>query len=233
MKIAATQIKPIDKNIDANIQNHLRMIELAAQQNVKLILFPEMSLTGYERENAEALSFTENDERLSVFMEKAKQYQMFVIVGAPIRVKSELFIGSFIFSPSGITKIYTKQFLHDGEELYFSSSNKLNPLIEWQDEKISLAICADISQPIHAKNAGKVYTTLYLASIFYTPNGIDEAYTQLSAYAEKYAMNVLMSNYVGSSYSLQAAGKSACWNKKGELISQLNGLEENLLIVKI
>jgi len=46
-------------------------------------------------------------------------------------------------------------------------------------------------------------------------------------------MNVLMSNYVGSSYSLQAAGKSACWNKKGELISQLNGLEENLLIVKI
>jgi len=66
MKIAAAQIKPIDKNIDANIQNHLRMIELAAQQNVKLILFPEMSLTGYERDKAEALSFTENDERLSV-----------------------------------------------------------------------------------------------------------------------------------------------------------------------
>ena len=192
-----------------------------------------MSLTGYEREDAEALTFKENDERLSVFMEKAKQYQMFIVVGAPIKINSELFIGSFIFSPIGITKIYTKQFLHEGEELYFKAGNSLNPLIEWLGEKISFAICADISHPTHTENASKVNTTLYLASIFYTPNGINEAYTQLSAYAEKYAMNVLMSNYVGSSYSLQAAGKSACWNKKGELISQLNGLEENLLIVKI
>ena len=43
MKIAAAQIKPIDKNIEANIQNHLGMIELAAQQKVELILFPEIT----------------------------------------------------------------------------------------------------------------------------------------------------------------------------------------------
>jgi predicted amidohydrolase len=233
MKIAAAQIKSTDNNMDANIQIHVRMIELAAQQNVELVLFPEMSLTGYERENAEALSFTENDARLAVFMEKAKQYQMFIIVGAPIKMKSDLFIGSFIFSPSGTTQIYTKQFLHDGEELYFSSSNKLNPLIEWQDEKISLAICADISHPIHAENASKANTTLYLASIFYTPNVIDEAYKNLCFYAGKYNMNIFMANYIGNSYSMVAAGKSACWNKKGELISQLNGEEENLLIVEI
>lgn len=233
MKIAAAQIKPIDKNIEANIQNHLGMIELAAQQKVELILFPEMSLTGYEREKADALAFTENDARLSVLMEKAKQYQMYIVVGAPIKINAELFIGSYFFSPSGTLQIYTKQFLHDGEELYFKAGNSLNPLIEWHGEKISLAICADISHPIHAENASKVDTTLYLASIFYTPNGINEAYTQLSAYAKKYAMNILMANYIGSSYSIEAAGKSACWNKKGELISQLNGEEENLLIVEI
>lgn len=233
MKIAAAQIQPIGQNTDANIKTHLRMVELAAQQNVDLILFPEMSLTGYERENADALAFTENDARLSVLMEKAKQYQMYIVVGAPIKINSELCIGSFIFSPNGATKIYTKQFLHDGEVLYFNAGNSLNPLIEGQDEKISLAICADISHPVHAENASKMNATLYLASIFYTPNGIDGAYTQLSAYAKKYAMNIVMANYVGSSYSLKAAGKSASWNKKGELISQLNGEEENLLIVEI
>ncbi len=233
MKIAAAQIKPIDKNIEANIQNHLGMIELAAQQKVELILFPEMSLTGYEREKADDLSFTENDTRLSVLMEKSKQYQMYIVVGAPIKINSELFIGSFIFSPNKATKIYTKQFLHNGEELYFKAGYSLNPLIEWHGEKISLAICADISNPIHAENTSKVETTLYLASIFYTPNGINEAYTQLSAYAKKYAMNILMANYIGSSYSIEAAGKSAYWNKKGELVSQLNGEEENLLIVEI
>lgn len=233
MKIAAAQIKPIDKNIEANIQNHLGMIELAAQQKFELILFPEMSLTGYEREKANDLSFTENDTRLSVLIEKSKQYQMYIVVGAPIKINAVLFIGSFIFSPSGITKIYTKQFLHDGEELYFKAGNSLNPLIEWNDDKISFAICADISNPIHAENASNADTTLYLASIFYTPNGIDKAYTQLSDYAKKHAMNILMANYIGSSYSMVAAGKSACWNKKGELISQLNSEEENLLIVEI
>lgn len=233
MKIAAAQIKPIDKNIEANIQNHLRMIELAAQQKVELILFPEMSLTGYEREKADALSFTKNDVRLSVFIEQAKQHQIYIVVGAPIKMESDLFIGLFIFSPSGITKIYTKQFLHEGEEVYFSASNKLNPLIERKSEKISLAICADISHPIHIENASKVNTTLYLASIFYTPNGINEAYTQLSTYAEKYNMNIVMANYVGSSYSLEAAGQSAYWNTKGELVSQLDSEEENLLMVEI
>ncbi|MBI3234795.1 MAG: carbon-nitrogen hydrolase family protein [Bacteroidetes bacterium] len=233
MKIAAAQIKPINKNTYANIQTHFSMIELAAQQNVELILFPEMSLTGYEREVAEELSFTENDARLSVLVEKAKQYQMYIIVGAPIKMESELFIGSFIFYPSGTIKIYTKQFLHDGEEINFSSSNKSNPLIEWQDEKISMAICADINHPIHAENASKQKTTLYLASIFYTPTGIDEAYNQLSVYAKKYAMNILMANYVGSSYSIAAAGKSAYWSKNGMLVSQLGSEEENLLIVEI
>lgn len=233
MKIAAAQICPIENNINANIKNHLRMIKLAAEKSVDLIFFPEMSLSAYEREKAKEYSFQKNDSRLDVFKTESAKFQMLIIVGAAIKIESELFIGSFIFHPDGSTLIYTKQFLHDGEEQFFSSGNKLNPQIEWKGEKISLAICADISHPIHVENASKINSTIYLPGIFYTPNGIAEAYKNLSFYAEKYNMNVVMANYVGSSYSLEAAGQSACWNNQGELVSQLDGEEENLLIVEI
>ncbi len=238
MKIAAAQIKPIEQNTDANIQNHLRMIELAAQQNVELIVFPEMSLTGYVMEQANELSFSENDLRIGILKEKAELYKMIIVAGAPIKINSDLFIGLFILFPDGTTSIYTKQFLHTGEEKYFSPSFAHNPLIKLnlanhQSETISLAICADITNPLHPENASKNNTSLYIASIFYTPKGIAEAYQQLSSYAKKYSMNILMANFCGSSYQLEAAGQSACWNKKGELMKQLNSQEENLLVVEI
>jgi predicted amidohydrolase len=233
MKIAAAQIRPIENNISANIKTHLRLIKLAAEKSVDLIFFPEMSLSAYEREKAKDYSFSVNDPRLDVFKAESTKYQMLIIVGAAIEIEAELYIGSFIFHPDGSALVYTKQFLHDGEEQYFSSGNKLNPQIEWKGEKISLAICADINQPVHAENASKINSTIYLPGIFYTPNGIDEAYQNLSIYAKKYNMNIVMANYVGSSYSLEAAGQSACWNKNGELVSQLDSVEENLLIVEI
>lgn len=233
MKIAAAQIKPIENNTNENIKNHLRMIDEAAHQHVQLIVFPELSLTGYEREMASQLAFSENDARLEVFSEKAKSHQMLIIAGAPVKINEQLHIGVFAFLPDGTKAIYTKQYLHGEEEKYFTPSFKFNSLIEFENERISLAICADISNIQHPIIASKKQTTLYIASIFYTPNGIEEAYNNLSNYAKNYAMNILMANYCGASYKLVAAGKSACWNKEGKLIQQLNNTEENLLVVEI
>jgi predicted amidohydrolase len=233
MYIAAVQTKPNDSNTEANINDHLRLIDLAAQKNVGLIIFPEMSLTGYHREWAHEYAFSENDSRLDIFRKKAVEHQMMMIIGAPIIINTELFIGAFIIDAGGNVSHYTKQFLHQGEEQFFSSSLKYNPLIKLGDETISLAICADITNPQHSENAYNNNTSLYLASIFYTPNGITEAHQQLSDYAKKYNMNILMANYQGMSYNLDAAGKSAFWDQKDKLVVSLENSEDELLIVKI
>jgi predicted amidohydrolase len=232
MIIAAAQIKSTRHDTNANIQSHLKWIEQAAQQNVQLILFPEMSLTGYERELAEAYSFSENDPRLIPFKTASVLHQMIIIVGAPIKIDDRLHIGSFVFLPDNTTTIYTKQFLHLGEEKFFSPSFNFNPVIDLGNEKISIAICADIANPQHSENAYKNKSTLYVASIFYTPNGITEAYEQLSDYAQQYSMNMLMANYAGVSYGLDSGGGSAFWNKVGVLIGTIEGAQEDLLIVE-
>lgn len=232
MILSAAQTNPHQKNTDQNIEQHLLMIDEASHQKVQLIVFPEMSLTGYEREKANELAFVIDDLRLDVFREKAQIYKMMIVVGASVRLQSGLYIGTFIFQTDGTFLIYTKQFLHDGEEQFFSPGINLTLPIKIENKKIAVAICADITNPIHAENAYKSKTDLYLASLFYTPNGIAEAYEQLSEYARKYKMNVLMANFCGESYGLKAAGQSAFWNKEGELKGKLkvdNG--EGLLII--
>ena len=123
--------------------------------------------------------------------------------------------------------------MHGGEEKYFTPSSNYNPLIEFQNESISIAICADINHPIHPKQASNRNTNLYISSIFYTPNGIAEGHTTLGNYAKEYSMKVLMANYTESSYGLESAGQSGCWNTEGKLIKELDSIEENLLIVEI
>ncbi|WP_035647655.1 carbon-nitrogen hydrolase family protein [Flavobacterium sp. ASV13] len=232
MILAAAQTKPKRGDISANLLNHYQLIELAAQNGANLIAFPELSITGYERENSAPLAFTKDDYRIDHLKELAVKNNIIIIAGAPIQVENEMFIGEFVISPDNSVSIYTKQFLHEGEDEFFQSSFNYNPMITIENQKISFAICADIDNPKHPENAKNRETDIYIASIFFSPNGIPNAYRDLQNYAKKHKMNVLMSNFSGESWGSPSAGQSAFWNNKGELIDQMNDSDSGLLLVE-
>ncbi len=230
--LASAQTVPFKNNIDANIKEHIRFIEKASEYEADLILFPELSLTDYVRETALELYFTPNDAGLNSLREISKEKNIIIIAGAPIKLDKELYIGAFVIFPDGKLSFYTKQYLHTGEDEYYTSGFDYDPVIKIGNETISLAICADITNPLHPEKASKRNSTIYLASIFYTPGGINEAYEQLSNYAEKYSMNVLMSNFGGESWGHESAGNSAFWSKSGKLLNKLSNNGSALLITE-
>ncbi|MDR7210422.1 carbon-nitrogen hydrolase family protein [Flavobacterium piscis] len=232
MILATAQTKPKRGDIDSNLKDHYRLIEIAAQKGADLIAFPELSITGYERENAAQLAFSKDDSRINHLRELAVDHNITIIAGAPIQIESELFIGEFIIFPDNSVTIYTKQFLHEGEDAFFQSSFDYNPIITIENQKVSFAICADIDNPLHPENACKRETDIYIASIFFSPNGIPNAYRDLENYAQKHKMNVLMSNFSGESWGYPSGGKSAFWNNKGELIAHMNDSDSGLLLVE-
>jgi len=191
-----------------------------------------MSITGYETEHAAKMAFTPDDTRLAGLQQLADTHKIIVVAGAPVLLNYKLFIGSLIFQPFQPVSVYTKQFLHSTETGFFNVSFEYNPVLELKNERISFAICADIDHPEHAENAGKSKTTLYLPSIFFSPAGISEAFHQLSGYAQKHSLNVLMSNFSGQSNGTAAAGQSAFWNSNGKLVAQLNTHNEGLLLIE-
>ena len=232
MILAAAQTKPTRGNIDANLLDHYQFIELAVQNGAQLIAFPEMSITGYERENALELAFKKDDSRLNHLKKLAVENKIIIIAGAPVQIESQLFIGEFIISPDNSVAVYTKQFLHEGEDEFFQSSFDYNPMITIENQKISFAICADIDNPLHPESACKKETDIYIASIFFTPNGIPNAYRDLQSYAQKHKMNVLMANFSGESWGYPSAGQSAFWNNKGELVGQMNESDSGILLAE-
>lgn len=232
MKLAAAQTMPKDGNIDANIADHYRLAEQAADEGVSLIVFPEMSLTGYARASAAELALDEKDERLAGLHQLSDEKGITIVAGAPINVSGKLHIGSFILQPGKETTIYTKQYLHSGEEQFFTPNVKMNPIISVKEERLSFAICADIANTVHPYNAARNKTTVYVTSLFYTPEDIAEGYEQLSKYAKQYSMGVLMANYGGPSNNFESGGQSAYWNANGTLVQSLEPNEEGLLIIE-
>ncbi len=218
--------------IKENLTDHYEMIELAAKHSADMIIFPEMSLTSYVRDRAGDLSFSIDDIRLKKMSELAVEKGVHVIAGAPIKVNNELYIGSFVISPDKTNSIYTKQFLHSGEEEFFSSSFDYDPKIRLKDEQISLAICADISNPKHCKNASKKDSTIYAALYFVVKKEFLKLFAKMGQYAKTHEMHTLFSNYCGETLSMISGGKSAFWSNDGELVGQLSSTHPGILLVE-
>ncbi|HEY2910226.1 MAG TPA: nitrilase-related carbon-nitrogen hydrolase [Gemmataceae bacterium] len=64
-KIAAAQVASVRGDLEGSIRTHAAAITAAAQRDVSVLVFPELSLTGYEPELAADLAITAGDERLA------------------------------------------------------------------------------------------------------------------------------------------------------------------------
>lgn len=232
MKVATAQINVTIGEVNRNLKKHLELIDLAIEQQVDLIIFPEMSLTAYCREEGKRLIISQSSPEILTLKQKAQEHNIVIVVGAPIQIKDQLYIGIYILMPNGKTKIYTKQFLHEGEEDYYSSSFAYNPTLKLKGETIYFAICADIDNEQHPLNAKKNDCSLYIASIFFSKKGISKGHKMLANYANTHSMEILMSNYAGQIWGIEAGGRSAFWDENGTLIAELEVASEGILVLE-
>jgi predicted amidohydrolase len=228
--IAAAQSGSEKGNISRNILTHQKYINVASEYGANVIIFPELSLTGYEPSIVNETALDGSESILIPLLESAKRKNITIIAGCPIRSEySKPYIGAFIIQPSQQISIYRKRYLHKGEDLYFIPSRD-NIIYQCKEERIGIAICADIDNPAHPADSKKTGATIYASGVLMTPNGISNAYDKLSSYAKKYQMLTVMANYATETGGYETAGKSAIWNENGNLITSLESVEEALVI---
>ncbi|MDP9961312.1 carbon-nitrogen hydrolase family protein [Chryseobacterium lathyri] len=232
MKIAAAQIKPVKGDILKNIEKHKTVINAAAHHNVDLMIFPELSITGYEPELAKQLSIHYEDPVLDIFQKMADENKISITVGMPVKSDDRVFISSIIFQPGKRRDVYLKRNLFSTETGIFSKGENFCQL-EILQNKVSLAICYDLSDPMHSQEACQVGSDIYTASVLNSVNGVDEDLIKLSNIAKTYHMHVVMANFTGESGGYECAGKSSVWNNNGSLLGQLNRENEGLLILNM
>jgi predicted amidohydrolase len=234
--IAVAQTGPVKGDVQANLDEHIRLASLAAGEGAQVVLFPELSLVGYELDQAAVLAFSENDSRLSPLLDLAASRGITLVVGAPVRLGSLLHIGAFIVFPDRTTGLYTKHRLGafppsascdscDGtvpppEATVFQPGNR-NSLVRFGDNTAAVAVCADIGNPAHPHEAANRGANVYLASMFVIPSDLEGEIAKLSRYAVLHHMMTALANFGSPSGRLRSAGRSAIWSEASELLVQL------------
>ncbi len=230
MRICIAQTKPIKGNIQKNVEIHKRIIDLAAFNNVDVIVFPELSLTGYEPELAERLSTSKDDVRFDEFQKISDFKKIIICVGVPIKSDNGILISMLIFQPTKSRIIYSKQYLHPGESSFFAAGINNQIFLEKENQKIAFAICYETSVLEHSHYANNKGANIYIASVLNSNDSIDKDIKRLSETAKRHKMTVFMSNYAGISGGCTCAGKSSVWNKQGDLLDQLDAKTQGILI---
>jgi len=229
MKICVAQTEPIKGDILKNIENHIKMINLAVSKEAEVIIFPELSLTGYEPKLAQKLAVDKDDIRFDDFQKISSVNQIIIGVGLPIKNGLGVSISMLIFHPNKERQIYFKQYLHSSEDEFFISGNNLNNLI--YGESIAPAICYELSVPMHSERAFKRGAAFYIASVVESVEGVGKSIEKLAKIAKKYSMTVFMSNCVGKTGIYNCGGKTSIWDRNGQLVGQLCNSKEGVLIL--
>ncbi len=145
MKIALAQIKPFKGNIPVNLALHEKWIQLAIKHQANLIVFPELSMTGYEPTLAKALAINASDQRLEIFQTLSNQHQIIIGIGLPIKKAKGIYIGLLFFHPQQPRQLYTKKYLHADEVPFFKEGQ--NDALLIGETSIAPAVCYELSIP--------------------------------------------------------------------------------------
>lgn len=230
MKLCAVQLASLKGDLPGNLQRHLVCIEQAAALGAELVVFPELSLTGYEPSVARQAALPVTSARLDPLQAACDRLGITVAVGLPLPTPDGIRIGMPIFCPEAPRQAYAKQRLHDDELPYFTPGNQAL-LLEVGEHRVAPAICYESMFLAHAAVARERGADLYLVSVAKTAKGIREGYAHYPEVARELGMPVLMANCVGPADTFIGAGGSAAWNTQGHLLASLDDHSEGLIVL--
>lgn len=228
MKIALVQFRSKPGEVEVNTTRHQLWIRKARKAGADFVVFPELSITGYEPELAAELALRPDDQLWASWQAFCEEQQTAFALGMPIRRPSGVEIGLVLFQPNQGHRIYSKQYLHQDELPYFIAGQDWDGY--WEDQNLAFAICYELSIPDHAERAHQSKANLYLASVAKFESGIASAHERLSTIARRYQMTTLMVNALGEADGGWCVGQSAIWSNGGQLIAQLDAQEEAILL---
>ena len=230
MKLCVVQMKPVAGAVQQNIDRHEKLLALAIAQGASVVVFPELSLTGYEPELAGQLATEPNDSRFDTFQHLADTHALTIGMGAPTKSETGICISLIVFQPRKARQTYSKQYLHPDEEAFFVRGQRFTGSVS-PEANIALAICYELTVPEHLENACKNGAEIYLASVAKSSEGVTKASERLATIASQKSMIVLMANCLGPCDNFVGAGQSAIWNSAGVLAGQLDDTREGILLI--
>jgi len=149
MIIATVSLNQVWENKKANLLLCEEYIKEASHKSVELIIFPEMTLTGFSTNISLIAENEEKSETIAKFKELAETNKIAILFGIVINDSDKALNKSILIDNQGkILGDYAKihPFSFSGEDTYFNAGNKLE-IAKLNGYNIGLTICYDLRFP--------------------------------------------------------------------------------------
>jgi len=149
MKIAIAQISPVLGNLEKNLETHLRLARKAQEQEADLIVFPELSLTGYTLKDlaSELAIRTDSSEIFLELLEASKNIDLvFGLVEERTNNPGIVYNSAAYLSGGQIVHLHRKVFLPTSgmfEEGRFFASGRQFKTFPTRFGRAGLLVCRD------------------------------------------------------------------------------------------
>ena len=240
-KIALAQINPLLGDLANNAQLIHQVTLEAFHQGAKLVVTPELSLTGYPPEDLllRPAFIQAAQAQLDVLMQQLSQYQdLTVIVGHPKQTSTGLQNYASVLRNGKVIAGYAKQELPNHEvfdEVRYFVPGKEACVFECEGIQYGLILCEDAWHPGPAKQAHAAG-----AQILLVPNASPYHLKKealrievLRAHIDQTQMPLVYVNAVGGQDELVFDGGSFALNKHSEVVMSLPQFETGLGIVNV
>lgn len=240
MRIALAQINPTVGDLKQNFSKIKSFIEQSKREGSDIVVFPELSLSGYPPEDLLLKPHFIMDNFKNLELLKKESHGIVAIIGFPyIDKKGVVYNSAAVLTGGRIKAIYHKNILPNysvfDEKRYFQQS-KENMIFKLAGLYFGVNICEDIwldSGPhIDQARAGAGILINLSASPYHMGKG-ELRYKLLSGRARETKSFICYANIVGGQDELVFDGSSLILDKKGKILARGKEFEEDLIIADI
>ncbi len=222
MKIAVVQMKPELGKMEANIGKIAGTIQkIATSQEVDIIVFPELAITGFEG----GQRFAQMAQRVpgaatNIIGQYANEFGIYVLVGMAVkeRVETVLYNSAVLIAPDGTPAAeYRKVHLQAEERLVFRPGYKIAP-VETDAGTIGIMLGWDLTFPEVARSLVLDGAEVILVPAAWEKRSIGMWRTLLTARAYENNVFIAAANRIGEEPSYRFGGESAILGPHGEVL---------------
>jgi predicted amidohydrolase len=203
-------------DVAANAATHAAAVRAAG---ARVVVFPELSLTGYE---LDAPPVTVDDPRLDPLVAACAETGTVALAGAPVAdAGGSAFIAMLAVDGTGATVAYRKMWLGGAEPARFATGTAPS-VLDVDGWRLGLGICKDTGIPEQAAATAALGIDAYVAGVL----ELEEDAAVLDARARRIAAEhrvwVAMASFAGSTgggYG-RTAGRSGIWTPDGAVAAQ-------------
>jgi predicted amidohydrolase len=216
LSVAAAQPRCIAQDVLGNARGHAELIRTA---QARVVVFPELSLTGYE---LDADPIMLDDPRLEVIVGACEETHSIALVGAPISGPGAApYIGVLQVDATGVAPAYRKCFL-GGDELARFVAGDGPTVIEVDGWRAGLGVCKDTGVEPHITQTAALDIDVYLAGLVhhaYEREMQEQRARQIARACNAYVAFASFAGPTGGGFD-QTAGVSSVWNPAGSPIAR-------------